>query len=181
MYFSAPLKRKTSEREQCRTTCVCFTAGKTSRVVLFFCFFLSNTGITVSTERLHCANTSFFGLVHHHQKNSPVSLHWRCFLLPIYRTSKWKYLKESASQVRLCAWQCNYTREADPYCTRLRLSDIERNWLLSLVQCVRSMSIVGDALQSGCSCWTVTWTLPALRCFISTERKEVPRSRAAGS
>lgn len=119
----------------------------------FFVSFLSNTGITVSTERLRCANTSFFGLVHHHQKNSPVLLHWRCFLLPIYRTSKWKYLKESASQVRLCAWQCNYTREADPYCTRLRLSDIERNWLLSLV---RSMSIVGDALQSGCSCWIVT-------------------------
>lgn len=146
---------------------------------------MSNTGITVPTERLHCANTSFFGLVHHHQKNSPVSLHWRRFLLPIYRTSKWKYLKESASQVRLCAWQCNYTREADPYCTTLRLSGIERNWLPSLVQCVWSMSIGGggggDALQSGCSCWIVTQALSALRCLISTERKQVPASRPPGS
>lgn len=154
---------------------------------LFCCCFLSNTGVTISTERLHCANTCFFGLVHHHQKKtSPVSLHWRYFLLPIYRTFKWKDRKESASQVRLCAWQCNYKRKADPHCnilhcTTLRLSDIARNWLLSLVQCVWSISIVGDTPQSGCSCWSVTVTLSALKCFIGTGRKEVLRSRPAGS
>lgn len=91
MYFSVPLKRKISEREQCRTTCVCVTAGKTSRVVLFL-FFFSNTGVTISTERLHCANTCFFGLVHH-QKKQPSIVTLEIFSISYLQTLQMKIPK----------------------------------------------------------------------------------------
>lgn len=137
------------------TTVILLVRNPTLFLVLFF----SNNDITVSTEQLHCANTSFFGLVHHLQKKPCiVTLEIFC----IYRTIKWEHIKESANQVRLYVWQWNYTKERLIY-TTLRLSE-SRNWLLSLVQCVRSINIVGDATQSGGSCWILTSTLSARRC-----------------
>lgn len=182
-FFLVPLKSKIPERERCRTTSVCFTAGKTFQVVLFlFLLFLSNTDITVSTERLHCANTSFFGLVHHHQKNQP------CIVtLEMLSTS---YLQNLQMKIpkRICqssAAKCMAVQLHERGWPRLQYTalhydyPIKRNWLRGLVQCVWPMSIVGDAPHSGCSCWTVTLTLSALRCFISIGRKEVPGNRAA--